>query len=59
MSKHVDADKIIKVIKEFLSYNEGDEATEYLIIAIGAQILGMTSDDFAEIVKPTQSDSCS
>lgn len=51
MYKYVDSEKVIEVIKEFLSYNEGDEATEDLIIAIGAQILNMSSDRFLEIIE--------
>lgn len=51
MYKYIDSDKVIEIIKEFLSYNEGDEATEDLIIAIGSQILDMSFDKFLEIIE--------
>lgn len=51
MNKIVSSEDIIEVIKNFLSYNEGDEATEDLILAIGAEMLGVSSDKLLEIME--------
>lgn len=50
MNKIVASEDIIEVIKNFLSYNEGDEITECLILAIGAEMLGVSSDKLMEII---------
>lgn len=50
VNKIVTSEDIIEVIKNFLSYNEGDEITEDLILAIGAEILGVSSDKLFEII---------
>lgn len=51
MNKIVASEDIIKVIKNFLSYNDGDEITEDLILAIGAEMLGISDDRLLEIIE--------
>lgn len=51
MSEYIDSEKIIEVIKSFLSYNEGDEASENLIISIASEILNASPDKILEIIQ--------
>lgn len=51
MNRFIVAEDVIGVIKNFLFYNEGDEATEMLVLAIGATILGVSVDRLLEIIK--------
>ena len=41
---------VIEVIKNFLSCNDGDEATEDLILAIGAEMLNVSVDAMLEMI---------
>ena len=51
MNKIIDTEDVIGVIKNFLSCNEGDEATECLVLSIGAEILGVSVDTLFEMIK--------
>jgi hypothetical protein len=48
MNKLIMQEDAIEVIKSFLSCNRGDEATEYLILAIGAELLDVSVDTLLE-----------
>lgn len=50
MNDLVAAEDIISVIKEFLKLNNGDEATESIILLIGAEILCISPDRLIEIL---------
>ena len=51
MFQTIDAFDVIDVIKRFIALNEGDEATEDIILAIGANLLGVSTDALYEAVK--------
>ena len=40
-------EKIIEAIKQFVTLNSGDKATEYILICLGADIIGISVDEFA------------
>jgi hypothetical protein len=42
---------IDNVIQSFMSYNEGDEATQNLILAIGAELLDISVDTMVERIQ--------
>jgi hypothetical protein len=50
MNKFIMPEDVVKVIKSFLAYNEGDEATECLILSIGAEILNVSEETLMEII---------
>lgn len=51
MNKVVVAEDVVETIKSFLSYNEGDETTEELILSIGAEMLDISIDTMLEMIK--------
>ena len=51
MLQVIDAFDVIDTIKRFMAMNEGDEATEDIILAIGSEILGVSTDALYEAVK--------
>ena len=50
MNTMIFPEDVDNVIQSFLMVNEGDEATEALILAIGAELLDISSDEMAERV---------
>ena len=42
--------EVLCVLKHFMAANEGDEATESLIISIGAEILDVSQDRILELL---------
>lgn len=50
MNHIVNGDGVISVIGTFLDCNEGDEATEQLIINIGCELLDISQDKLIELV---------
>ena len=51
MLQIIDVFDVIDVIKRFMAMNEGDEATEDIILAIGSELLGISIDALYEAVK--------
>lgn len=51
MNQIIVTEDVIEVIKSFLSCNEGDEATEHLILSIGAEMLDVSVDTMLEMIK--------
>lgn len=51
MIKSVDTLDVIKTIKVFYRFNEGDEATTNLILGIGAELLNVSEDTMLELIK--------
>ena len=49
MNQIVSSEDVITVITAFLSCNEGDEATECLILEIGAELLDISVDTMLEM----------
>lgn len=50
MNTIIEKEDIIAVIKSFMDINAGDEASEELILAIGAELLDVSSDTMNEMV---------
>ena len=50
MIKAIFPDDVMGIIKNFLDCNAGDEATENIILAIGAEILDISVDTLLEYV---------
>ena len=48
MNQVIFPEDVDAVIKSFMLVNEGDEATETLILAIGAELLDISSDTMIE-----------
>lgn len=48
MNRIIFPEDVDNVIQTFLLVNNGDEATEYLILAIGAELLDISVDTMAE-----------
>lgn len=51
MNQIIVPEDVIEVIKSFLSYNDGDEATKLLILSIGAEMLDISVDSLLEMTK--------
>lgn len=49
MNRLIEDSDVIGVIKSFLAINEGDDATEYLILCIGAELLDVSVDTMMEL----------
>ena len=47
--------EVLCVLKHFMAANAGDEATETLIISIGAEILDVSQDCMMELLHPMTS----
>lgn len=50
MNKLIMPEDVIEVVKSFLACNDGDEATESLILSIGAELLDVSVDTMCELV---------
>ena len=50
MNTLIDSEYIIETIRDFLRWNNGDEATEALLINLGCQILDISQDKFLEMI---------
>ena len=50
MNQMIVPEDVIVVIKSFLDCNDGDEATESLILAIGAELLDVSVDTLVEMI---------
>ena len=48
MNKVIFPEDVDSVIRYFIDVNKGDEATETLILAIGAELLDVSSDTMLE-----------
>lgn len=48
MSTMIFPEDVDNIIRSFILTNNGDEATEDLILAIGAELLNISSDTMAE-----------
>jgi len=44
MNEIIFPDDIVAIVKSFLDVNDGDEATQDVILAIGAEILDISTD---------------
>lgn len=44
-------DDVVNVINGFLEANKGDEDTEKLIIAIGAELLDVSDDEYMNVAE--------
>ena len=42
--------EVLCVLKHFMAANEGDEATEALILSIGAELLDVSTDRMMELI---------
>lgn len=51
MNAMIMPEDVIAVMKSFLACNEGDEATECLIIAIGAELLDVSEETLMEMIE--------
>lgn len=48
MNENITSSDVIGVINQFYRLNDADEATTAIILAIGAEILGISSDTMLE-----------
>lgn len=46
----VDTERVLRVIQEFVSYNQGDDSTVDLIMNIGSEILDVSVDRLLEML---------
>lgn len=51
MNRLILPEDVIQVIKSFLSCNDGDEATESLILSIGSELLDVSVDTLLEMLE--------
>ena len=51
MNKLIMPEDVVEVMKSFLAYNEGDEATECLILSIGAELLDVTEETLMKMIE--------
>ena len=51
MNQIITPEDVIAVMKTFLAYNEGDEATECLILSIGAELLDVSEETLMEMIE--------
>ena len=50
MNQLIIPEDVIEAAKSFLSYNKGDEATESLILSMGAELLDVSVDTLYELI---------
>ena len=50
MNKFITPEDVIAVMKSFLACNEGDEATEWLILSIGEELLDVSEETLIEMI---------
>ena len=51
MNEIIMPEDVIMVIKSFLSCNSGDEATECLILSIGAELLDVSEEALMKMIE--------
>lgn len=51
MNQIIMLEDAIKVVKTFMSYTDGDEALERFILAMSAELLGVSVDTILEMIK--------
>ena len=51
MNELIFPEDVLNVIESFLECNAGDEATINLILAIGAELLDVSVDTLAEVIR--------
>ena len=51
MNRMITSEDVVAVMKSFLAWNEGDEATECLILSIGAELLDVSEETLIEIIE--------
>lgn len=51
MNNIITPEDVIEVIRSFLACNNGDEATEFLILAIGAEMLDISIDTMLKMIE--------
>ena len=51
MNKIIEVEDVVEVVKSFLSCNDGDEATETIILSMGAELLDVSVDTLLEMIK--------
>lgn len=51
MNNWIEPVNVVEVVKSFLACNDGDEATQCLILAIGAELLDVSEDKFIEMIE--------
>lgn len=51
MNTMIMPEDVIEVIKSFLACNEGDEATECLILSIGAEMLDVSEETLMKMIE--------
>ena len=50
MQNIIEKERIIATIRSFCDMNDGDETTQTLLIAVGAEILDCSEDNFLEMM---------
>lgn len=50
MNTVVHADDVISVIKEFVNCNAGDDATVNILLAVGSELLNVSTDKMLELL---------
>lgn len=51
MNTMLTPEDVVAVMKTFLAYNAGDEATECLILSIGAELLDVSEETLMEMIE--------
>lgn len=51
MEQKVTTEDIVNAIQQFVSANEGDEATVELILAIGAELLNISVKEMSDMIQ--------
>lgn len=51
MNTMIMPEDVVTVMKSFLDCNEGDEATECLVLSIGAELLDVSEETLMEMIE--------
>jgi hypothetical protein len=51
MNRMLEPEDVVVVIKSFLDCNAGDEATECLILSIGAELLDISEETLIQMIE--------
>lgn len=51
MDRMVYSEDIVETIKNFYMANEGDDDTQYMLIAIGAELLNVEHNDMIDLME--------
>lgn len=54
MNEYLSPNNVVEVINSFLAVNKGDEASENLILAIGAELLDVSEDMLMEMIEDSK-----